>query len=144
MLCGRPILYLVLLVCFGTTLNFAQKAGADSKPEDQLRQMERDWLAADAKGDIASLRQLISDDFIGSSFDGGVLRKGDILPQDTGPGGFAGATPGETDARVFGNTGVLIGVLNMGNGPESKPIRVVLVYQKGSQGWMMIAAQLTR
>ncbi len=146
MFSGRPILYGVLLLCFGATSNFAQKqaAGADSKPEDQLMQLEREWLAADAKGDVASLRRIISDDFIGSSFDGGFLRKADIIPQGTGPGGFAGAAPGETNVRVFGNTGVLMGVINTGDGPESKPIRVVLVYQKGSQGWQMIAAQLTR
>jgi len=46
-----------------------QAVGSNTKPEDQVTQVERDWLAADAKGDVASLRRLISDDRLGRSFD---------------------------------------------------------------------------
>ena len=140
---ARPILCATLFLAFGTTLNSAQQPAATAKPEDQVKQLERDWLAADVKGDSASLRRIISDDFIGTSFDGSLLRKDDIIPQGAGPGGFAGAAPGETNARVFGNTGVLMGVIKSGDGPDSKPIRVVLVFQKGSHGWQMIAAQMS-
>jgi ketosteroid isomerase-like protein len=143
MCAARTTTYAVLILCLGMTLSFAQEQAAGSKkPEDQVTQLERDWLAADAKGDVASLNRIISDDFIGSSFDGGVLNKQDIIPQRTGPGGFAGATPGETRVRIFGNTGVLMGVINTAGGPQSKQIRVTLVCQKGPQGWQMIAAQL--
>jgi hypothetical protein len=68
-------------------------------------------LAADAKGDDASLRRIISDDFIGSSFDGGLLGKEDISPQCGDAGGFAEAAPIETNVRVFGDNGVLFGVI---------------------------------
>jgi ketosteroid isomerase-like protein len=141
----RALFYIGLILCVGATSSLAQQqaAGPDSKPEDQVKQVERDWLAADAKGDTDWLRRIISDDFIGTSFDGAVLNKQDIIPQGGGPGGFAGATPGETNVRVFGNTGVLMGVINT-PGPQLKQIRVTLVCQKGPQGWQMIAAQLTR
>jgi len=79
---------------------------ATSKPEDQVTQLERDWLTADAKGDAASLRRIIADDFLGSSFDGGLLSKENIIPQGGGPGGFAGAIPSDTKVRVFGDTAV--------------------------------------
>ena len=145
----RSLVYLGLILCFGVTVSFTQEpvSGSTRNPdnrlkEDQVKQVERDWLAADAKGDADSLRRLISDGFIGSSFDGGLLNKGDIIPQGTGPGGFAGATPGETNVRIFGNTGVLMGVINTA-GPQPSQIRVTLVCQKSSQGWQMIAAQLT-
>jgi ketosteroid isomerase-like protein len=72
------------------------------------------------------------------------LRKGDIIPDNDGPGGFAGATAGETNVRVFGDTGVLMGVINTAGGPQSKQIRVVLVCQKRPEGWQMIAVQMTR
>jgi len=104
--------------------------------------VERDWLAADAKGDVTSLRQIISDDFIGSSFEGQVLSKHDIVPEQAGPGGFAGATVGDTNVRVFGDTAVLMGVINMASTPP-KQIHVTLVCQKRPQGWQMIAAELT-
>jgi ketosteroid isomerase-like protein len=138
------LMWVVLIICFGATVSFAQEqaVGSNNKLEDQVKQVEHDWLAADAKGDAASLRRIISDDFIGSSFDGGLLNKEDIIPQGTGPGGFTGATPGETYVRVFGNIGVLMGVINTAE-PQAKQIRVTLVCQKRPQGWQMIAAQLT-
>jgi Domain of unknown function (DUF4440) len=142
---ARSILHIVLIICFGATLSFAQEqaAAANTKPENRVKQVERDWLTADAKGDDASLRRIISDGFIGRSLNGGLLSKGDIIPQGRGFGGFAGATPGETTVRVFGDTGVLMGVINTAPGPQSKRIRVTLVCQKRPQGWLMIAAQLT-
>jgi ketosteroid isomerase-like protein len=136
----------VLMICAGATSGFAQEQAASSnnKPEDQVTQLERDWLAADAKGDRAALRRIISDDFIGSSFDGGLLNRGDIIPEGPSePGGFAGATLGETNVRVFGDTAVLMGIINTAGAPQPKPIHVTLVCQKRPQGWQMIAAQLT-
>ena len=141
----RSIAYIALILCFAATLSSAQgqAAASNSKPEDQVAQLERDWLAADAKGDTASLRRIIADDFIGSSFDGTSLSKYDIVPDHPGPGGFAGATLGETNVRVFGDTSVLMGVINTAGGPEPRQIRVTLVCQKRPQGWQMIAAELT-
>jgi hypothetical protein len=123
----RSIISIFLILCAGATLSLAQEqaAGSNNKPEDQVTQLERDWLAADAKGDVASLRRIISDNFIGSGFDGGLLNKGDIIPEGPSrPGGFAGATPGTTNVRVFGDTAVLMGVINTDAEPQSKPIHV--------------------
>ena len=144
MLSARSITHVILVIGIGAMFALAQQqvAASNSTPEDQVTQLERDWLAADAKGDGASLQRIISDDFIGSSFDGGLLGKEDIIPRGEGPGGFAGATASETNVRVFGDTGVLLGVITTG-GPEPKQIRVTLVCQKRSQGWQMIAAHLT-
>jgi len=145
MMSTRSTIALVLTVCLATTLNLAQAQTAtpNSKPEDQVTQLERNWLAADGSGDLASLRRIISDDFIGSSFEGQILNKHDIVPERAGPGGFAGATPSDTNVRVFGDTAVLMGVINMAGTPP-KQIHVTLVCQKRSQGWQMIAAELTR
>jgi ketosteroid isomerase-like protein len=142
---ARLITYAVLFIWVSATLSVAQQQQATasmSRPEDQVTQLERDWLTADGKGDAASLRRIIADDFIGSSFDGGMLSKEDIIPQGGGPGGFAGATPGETNVRIFGDTAVLMGVITTG-GPQPEEIRATLVCQKKPQGWQMIAARLT-
>ena len=143
---ARSLVCVALLTWVGVAYGSSQEqaVGSNTKPEDQVTQVERDWLAADAKGDVASLRRIISDDFIGSSFDGSLLNKGDIIPEGTGPGGFAGATPGVTNVRVFGDTGVLMGVINTGGRPQPKQIRVTLVCQKRPQGWQIVAAQLTQ
>ena len=139
----RTVNCITLLLCLSTiAITQTQAAGSNSKPEDQVAQVERDWIAADGKGDAAALRQIIADDFVGSSFDGAFLTKGDIIPQDTRHGGFAGATLGETNVRVFGDTGVVMGIINTARG--SQKIRVALVCQKRSQGWQIIAAEMTQ
>jgi ketosteroid isomerase-like protein len=71
-----------------------------------------------------------------------LLSKHDIVPERTGPGGFAGATPGDTSVRVFGDTAVLMGVIDTAGGPGK--VHVTLVFQKKPEGWRMIAAELTR
>src|ERR1700721_1200538 len=99
MLSARSISYVILVMGISATFGLAQQqlvTGPNSKPEDQVTQLERDWLAADGKGDGASLRRIISDDFIGSSFDGGLLGKEDVMPRSGGRGGLAGGTPSET------------------------------------------------
>jgi ketosteroid isomerase-like protein len=140
----RSIIFLVLSVFAAGSWSFVQgqTAASNSRREDQVMQLERDWLAADAKGDVASLRRIISDDFMGSNFDGQVLNKRDIVPERAGPGGFAGTTVGDTNVRIFGDTAVLMGVINTAE--PAKQVHVTLVVQKKPQGWQMIAAQLTR
>src|SRR5579872_3227372 len=138
----RSITYAVLFIWISAILGVAQATASLSKPEDQVTQLERDWLTADGKGDAASLQRIIADDFIGSSFDSGLLSKQDIIPQGGGPGGFAGASPIDTNVRVFGDTAVLIGVIAT-SGSQPKEIRATLVCQKRPQGWQIIAARLT-
>jgi len=143
---ARSIILFVLSAFVGAALSVAQQpvATSNSTPKDHVIQLERDWLAADAKGDTASLQRIIADDFIGSSFDGRLLFKQDLIPERSGPGGFAGAVPAATNVRIFGDTGVLMGVINTSAGSSSSQIRVTLVCQKTTQGWQIIAAQLTR
>jgi hypothetical protein len=92
----RSIISSVSMFVIICGLSLAQQAGkSNSKPEDQVTQLERDWLAADAKNDTAALRQLISDDFMGSSFNGGLLNKGDIIPEAPDPA----ASPAQLRAK---------------------------------------------
>lgn len=117
---------------------------ASATPEDQVAQLERDWLAADAKGDAALFDRIVADDFIGSAFNGRILAKQDIMPQDGNPGGFVGATPSDTKVRVFGNTAVLIGFLNQGDLATPTRTRVTLVCQKRARGWQIVAGEMAR
>jgi len=139
---------LAVIVLTAALSGFAQaQAASNSKPtnkdEDQVAQLERDWLAADAKADIAWFEKTLADDFVGAAFDGPLLSKRDIIPPAGKPGGFTGATPAETNVRIFGDTAVLMGFINVAD-PQTKQIRVTLVCQKRGQGWQMIAAHLAR
>jgi len=136
-------LALCIILVFGALLCRAQvQTATGAKAEDQVAQLERDWLAADAKGDAASLGHLVADDFIGSSFNGSLLSKADIIPEAGHPGGFTGATTGETQVRVFGDTAVLLGTINSANALQHT--RITLVCQKRGHGWQMIAARMDR
>lgn len=117
---------------------------ASMTPEDQVAQLERDWLAADRKGDSAALDRMVANDFLGSAFNGNMLTKQDIMPQGGTPGGLAGVTPSDTSVRVFGNTAVLIGFLIKGNEASPARTRVTLVCQKRAQGWQIVAAEMAR
>jgi ketosteroid isomerase-like protein len=133
-----------VLVFIAALCGPAPAQASNPKSEDQVAQLERDWLAADANGDAAALRRIVADDFIGSSFEGGVLSKQDIIPQGGGPGGFAGATTSDTTVRIFGDTAVLMGSIKTDDSDQPKQIRVTLVCQKRGQDWQMIAAHLAR
>ena len=112
--------------------------------EDQVAHLERDWLAAEAKGDTAAFDQIVADDFIGSAFNGRMLSKQDITPQGGNPGGLAGSAPSDTSVRVFGNTAVLIGFLIKGDAANPTRTRVTLVCQKRAQGWQIVAGEMAR
>ena len=133
-------LFIISLAAVVTKVASGQ-AAAGAKAVDQVAQLERDWLAADGKGDVAALRRIVADDFIGQ-FDGPVFTKEDIIPRDGYRGGFAGATPSGTNVRVFGDTAVLMGSIKTTDINQGSEIRVTLVCQKRAQGWQMIAAHL--
>jgi len=64
----RRYLPYVLVFCASVTALAQAPAGSsNSRPEDQVAQLERDWLAADGRGDADRLRQVIADDFIGGA-----------------------------------------------------------------------------
>ena len=137
------VIVLAAVLCGFAQAQAAPSSTPTSKDEDQVAQLERDWLAADAKADIAWFDRTLADDFIGAAFDGPPLTKHDIIPPAGRPGGFAGATPSGTSVRIFGDTAVLMGFIKTAD-PQTKQIRVTLVCQKRGQGWQMIAAHLAR
>jgi ketosteroid isomerase-like protein len=135
-----------IIVVFTVSSHFAISAQttASATPEDQVAQLERDWLAADAKGDSAAFDRIVANDFMGSAFNGTILTKQDITPQGGNPGGLAGATPSDTSVRVFGSTAVLIGFLLKGDAANPTRTRVTLVCQKRAQGWQIVAAEMAQ
>ena|SRR3989442_8444925 len=52
---ARSLVCVALLTWVGVAYGSSQEqaVGSNTKPEDQVTQVERDWLAADAKGDVA-------------------------------------------------------------------------------------------
>jgi hypothetical protein len=78
--------------------------------EDDFRKLEQAWLDAASVPNLPALRQILSDDFMGTSFGGGVLSKDDVIPA---PGVAANHMPKctlkDSTVRIFGDTAVLMG-----------------------------------
>jgi ketosteroid isomerase-like protein len=114
------------------------------KAEDEIVKLERDWLKAEASGDLATLRGLLADDFIGTAFNSKVLTKDDIVPSE---GDSTGRLPKsslrEATVRVFGDCAVLMGYVAMDEAKQPDGWRITSVYQKRENGWQMIAAHLS-
>lgn len=115
-----------------------------TSPEQQINRLEHAWLAAEASGNLAELRSLIADDFIGSSTAPGVLTKNDIVPPDGYPfGRLPKSSLRDSAVRVSGDCAVFIGYVTFDNSNQPGGLRVMNVYQKGAHGWHMIAADLS-
>jgi len=113
--------------------------------EDTFRKLEQAWLDAAAVPDLPALEKIIADDFMGTSFSGGVLSKDDIVPA---PGVSANHMPKctlkDSTVRIFGDTAVLMGVVEMQVPQESEDIRMTTVFQKHGDGWQVIAVHMSK
>ena len=113
--------------------------------EDDFRKLEQAWLDAAAGPDLPALRKMFSDDFMGTSFGDGVLSKSDVVPED---GVHANHMPKcvlkNSTVRVFGDTAVLMGDVEMQGPEKAEGIRMTTVFQKHADGWQIIAVHMSK
>src|SRR5258708_15791092 len=113
--------------------------------EDDLRKLEQAWLDAAAGPDLPALRKMFSDDFMGTSFGVGVLSKSDVVPAD---GLHANHMPKcvlkDSTVKVFGDTAVLMGSVEMQVPQKAEDIRMTTVFQKHPDGWQIIAGHMCK
>lgn len=135
----------VALVAFGRP---SVRTGAANMGEEDFRKMERAWLDAASVPDLAVLRKILSDDFMGTSFGGGLLSKDDVIPRD---GSTANHMPKcslkDSTVRIFGDTAVLMGHVEMQvpQKPEDmRMMRMTTVFQKHGEGWQVIAVHMSK
>ena len=136
-----------LLIAFSLFLvarAYPLRAAQAPRPEDQLLQLVRNWLDADARGDHAALDRLIADDFMGFAH-GNIVSKDDIAP--------AGAPPKtsvikyslqESSVRLYGDTGVVMSRVVIEGAPPPGEFKCTLVFQKRADAWKIIAAHMAR
>ncbi len=140
----KPWLVLLCLSVVLCSMVLAWPSTPAPTAEDEIVKLERDWLAAEATGDIQTLRRLVADDFIGTAFGPTVLTKTDVVPPE---GAAANRLPKsslrETTVRVFGDTAVLMGYVAFEDSKQPG-LRVTSVYQKRAEGWELIAAHMSR
>ncbi len=113
--------------------------------EDDFRKMEQAWLDAASGPDLPVLRKMFSDDFMGTSFGGGVLSKSDVVPSD---GMHANHMPKcilkDSTVRIFGDTAVLMGDVEMQVPQKAEDVRMTTVFQKHAGDWQIIAVHMSK
>jgi ketosteroid isomerase-like protein len=113
--------------------------------EDDFRRLEQAWLDAAAVPDLPALRKMFSDDFMGTSFGAGVLGKSDVVPPN---GSTATHMPKcvlkDSTVKIFGDTAVLMGAVEMQVPQKSEEIRMTTVFQKHGEDWQVIAVHMSK
>lgn len=136
------LLACVSLVAFANPLI---RPSTTTLTEDDFRKLEQVWLDAASVPDLAVLQKLFSDDFMGTSFGGGVLSKNDVVP----PAGVNAnhlpkCTLQNSTVRIFGDTAVLMGEVQMQVPQKPQDMQVTTVFQKHGEGWQIIAVHMSK
>jgi ketosteroid isomerase-like protein len=118
---------------------------ATNMGEDDFRKLEQAWLDAAAVPDLPALRKMFSDDFMGTSFGAGVLSKRDVVPGD---GVTSTHLPKsvlkDSTVKIFGDTAVLMGEVEMQVPQKAEEVRMTTVFQKHGEAWQIIAVHMSK
>jgi ketosteroid isomerase-like protein len=137
-----------LAACFGMlafgSANAPGTSNSNPRTDDDLRKLEQSWLDAAAVPDLPALRRMFADDFMGTSFGGGVLSKTDVVPPDGSTANhMLKAVLKDSTVRVFGDTAVLMGEVEMQVPQKPETIRMTTVFQKRGEAWQIIAVHMS-
>lgn len=140
-----------LVICIGTLTFGYLHAGTVPRTspvkagEDDFRKMEQKWLDAASVPDLPLLRKMFSDDFMGTSFGGGVLSKDDVVPQDgTSAPHMPKCALKDSTVRIFGDTAVLMGHVEMQVSQKAEDVRMTTVFQRHLDDWQIIAVHMSK
>ena len=111
---------LMLAVCFTSMAQTTKKPSGNSKVEQELMQMERDWSMAFLKHDVAAAARILADDYIGIDGRGIMTTKAEELEEAKAPAADAPMpervileeTISDMKVRVYGDTAVVTGISN--------------------------------
>ncbi|MBC8185729.1 nuclear transport factor 2 family protein [candidate division KSB1 bacterium] len=148
----RRILMISVLAIFASSLAVAQEQKTDqnTKVENELIQLDNELGKAFMQKDIATLRHLIADDYVGIESNGIVFDKAETIA-DVDSGYFIEETEEADDlkVRVYGNTAVVTGRLTYqwrgkDGGDNSKQLLFADVWVKRDGRWQVVNYQGTK
>jgi hypothetical protein len=136
---------LVMCISLVALGHLSARTATANMGEDDFRKLEQAWLDAAAGPDLPVLRKMFSDDFMGTSFGAGVLSKSDVVPGD---GVTATHLPKcvlkDSTVRIFGDTAVLMGEVEMQVPQQAEDVRMTTVFQKHAGDWQIIAVHMSK
>ena len=116
---------------------------------EQLRRLNRQWMDAYVKRDIAFLRTHMSDDYVGTFPDGAVHDKhSEIDAVASGAVAITRMEPVEMQVRVYGDAAVMTGHSSVEATLDGKAMAAELrftdVWIRRDGQWQAVASQVTR
>lgn len=127
-----------------TCLLAMSAARADSSDTQQLLDLEQRWLTAAMQRDTATLQQILADDFVDVTYQGGLRDKADHLHSSLAPGKTRQTLEG-LRVRFYGDTGIVTGQNSIvaTDGSFTARIRFTDVFVRRGGGWQAVSAQET-
>ena len=116
---------------------------------EQLRRLNRQWMDAYVKRDIAFLQVHMSDDYVGTFPDGTVHdKRSEIDAVASGAVAITRMEPVEMQVRVYGEAAVMTGhssvEATLGGKAMAAELRFTDVWIRRDGQWQAIASQVTR
>jgi ketosteroid isomerase-like protein len=143
------ILLLLVVVAQGATRLRSAQPNDQTRTEQKLRQLERDWDAAIVRKDMSTLDRILSADFLYVDSVGAVNPRAAVL--DGIKNSEAVIEPFETEdvsVRVYGNTAILTGRFaqraTYKGQTFSGQFRYTDVYVKRGSNWQAVSAHTSR
>jgi ketosteroid isomerase-like protein len=115
---------------------------------EEVKKLMQEWIESYAKRDTAFLERHLSDDYVSTFPDGTVLdKKGEIEAVKAGAVAFT-ETPREMKVRIYGEVAVITGRSTIEAKVKGQDVtgeyRFTHVWIKQSDGWQVVASQVTR
>jgi hypothetical protein len=144
-----PVLWaVVLLLCVPIALTQMEdtKAGGD---EEQIRKLSEEGRQAALKNDPSFLETNTTDDYMNVTGNGQVLTRADIIDmRKTGQVKYSSLDPSEQKVRLYGDTAVFSGVVNMQGTMKGRDIsgkyRISQTWVKQGGNWKLASMQSTK
>ena len=136
-------------ICILLFTTFLSAASTDSKAEKDVLAAMDAWKQATMKRDGAALDKLLHPDLTYSHSSAMTQTKADVIKAvTTGKATVEDITFSDTTVRVYGNTALVKGKVDIVNNTDGKStpahLNILHVWIKGPQGWQMVARQATR
>ena len=143
----KRIITLVFLLAAASAPAFAQTAAG--KPEQAVRQLERERVEAMLRGDAAFIERNYADDYLSTSAAGLVRDRSEVVADfRSGALKYESMTHEEVRVRLYGNTAVVTGfdeVRGRDRGQElSGRRRFTRVWVKQGGRWRLVSNHVTR
>ena len=138
----------VTILVAAVSIALGQAGKEISKPEQDVRKLERAWLDAYEKKDVEAMNAIVADDFTITFPGGGMQTKSEIIESLKRPGGSSSKFVTEgVQSRAYGDTVILIGIVvsewKQGDKPMSDRSRYTDTYVKRNGRWQVVASHLS-